>query len=591
MRPAEAWRTELHDLPGRDDICILEARTGKPTLKAGGVFLHSRYDPEREAAQLVDSAALDPARPVLIVGLGLGYHVLELLQRGFEAAVVEPDAAVAREALEGPLAAATFPLGVGDIDAIAASAAFRALARRMPQVLVHPPTARLQERYVDAVRAALARCAFAGIRLSVAVVGPMYGGSLPITKYLADAFRTLGHRTLQVDNDAGWPLYEAVTSSVEHTRAKSQLGQMVTALLGEWSYARVAEFNPEICIVIAQAPVSSNFPARLAESGTVSAFWFVENWRHMPYWKQVSREYDFFFHIQPGAFDRELDAIGCKHHAFVQTGCDPAVHRPVELTPEEHRVFDCDLSFAGAGYYNRNRFFRGLTDYNFKIWGVNWTERELARLVQRRDQRFTSEEFMKIVAASKISLNLHSSNRSEGVDPNCDAINPRVFEIAAAGGFQLCDPCIGLEDHFDFAAELPTFASLAELRAKIDYYLSHPDERKQIAARARERALREHTYERRAHQMLDLILEHHGARLLKRGVRVQRSVSEVLERVGPDTELGQYLTLWPKDFLFTYDALTEMQQRRVGEGLYAARVFAYLREVRDFAEALLKERR
>ncbi|MBP8131157.1 MAG: glycosyltransferase [Candidatus Hydrogenedentes bacterium] len=591
MRPSDAWRTELRGQPARDDVQILDSRTGKPTLKAGAVLLHSRYDPEREAAQLVTSAGLDSARPVLVVGLGLGYHVLELLRRGLDTSVVEPDATLARCALEGPAANAEFLLGVGDIEAIAESGAFQNLARRMPQVLVHPPTARLHPRYVDAVRAALARCAFAGVRLSVAVVGPMYGGSLPITQYLADAFRALGHRTLQVDNAAGWPVYELITQSVGHGRAKAQLGQMVTNLLGEWTYARVAEFNPEICIVLAQAPVGPSFPARLAESGTVSAFWFVENWRHMPYWRQVAREYDYFFHIQPGAFDRELDAIGCRHHAFVQTGCDPAVHRPVELAPEERDEYSCDISFAGAGYYNRNRFFRGLTDYKFKIWGVNWTPRELARLVQRPEQRFTSEEFMKIVAGSRISLNLHSSNRSEGVDPGCDAINPRVFEIAAAGGFQLCDPCIGLESHFDFNTELPVFTSLSELRRKIDYFLAHPAEREQVAQRARDRALRDHTYERRAQQMLDLILEQHGPRLLKRGIRVQRSVAEVLERAGSGGELEQYLALWPKEALFTYDTLLDVQQRRTGEDLYAARVFAYLREVRDFAEALLKERR
>ena len=63
----------------------------------------------------------------------------------------------------------------------------------------------------------------------------------------------------------------------------------------------------------------------------VTAFWFVENWRHMRYWDQIAPAYDAFFHIQPGEFEAKLDAIGCAHHAFVQTGCDPALHRPVTL--------------------------------------------------------------------------------------------------------------------------------------------------------------------------------------------------------------------------------------------------------------------
>lgn len=591
MRDAAAWRISLAGVPPRDDVQIVDAKGGLRTIKAGPVFLHSRYDPEKETKQLLDSASLDPARPVLVVGLGLGYHVLELLARGIETSVLEPDALIAHLALEGPLSHADFPLGIGDIETIAATEAFQSLARRVPQILVHPATARLHPQYADAVRAAISKRSLGGVRLSVAVVGPMFGGSLPITDYLANAFRTLGHRTLKVDNALGWPLYETVTNSVATTRARDQLGSMTTKLLGEWSYARVAEFNPEICIVLAQAPVGPNFAARLAQNGIVSAFWYVENWRHMPYWNQVALEYDYFFHIQPGEFEKQLDAIGCRHHAFVQTGCDPSVHHPVELSLEEQAEFGCDISFAGAGYYNRNKLFRGLTDHRFKIWGVNWAERELNRLVQRRDERFTPAQFMKIVAASKINLNLHSSQRSEGVDPQCDAINPRVFEIAAAGGFQLCDPCIGLETHFDFDTELPVYRSLPELREKIDYFLTRPEERKAFAGRAKQRALRDHSYANRAQQMIDLLLESHGARLLKRGVRMQRTVGEVVDHVGRDSELGQYLAQLPQDELFLYDNICEMLRRRVADDTHAARVFAYLHEVREFAEALMKEQR
>src|SRR5690606_1768021 len=122
------------------------------------------------------------------------------------------------------------------------------------------------------------------------------------------------------------------------------------------------------------------------------------------------------------------------------------IHKPVELDPDEQATYACDISFAGAPYLNRVQMFQALTDYNFKIWGPDWPGRELHKLVQRPGERFTPEMFAKIVAGSKINLNLHSSAAHEGIDPGCDAINPRVFEIAACGGFQLCDPAIGLED-------------------------------------------------------------------------------------------------------------------------------------------------
>ena len=590
MKPAREWVAELADVTPGDDVQLIEGRGGEPTLRVKDVFLHSRYRPREEAARLIDSAGLDFERPILVVGLGLGYHVIELLNRKADAAVVEPDPAVAKLALEGPMRDSCVLLGVGDPEAIAATDGFRELAAKVPQVLVHPATARVHPGYADAVVALLSRASLSGRRLRIAVVGPMYGGSLPIAGYLERAFGTLGHTTLLVDNSRAYGLYEAVTEGVKTKQARSQLAGMFTNFLGEWSYARTVEFMPDICVVLAQAPVGITFPARLAKEGVVTAFWYVENWRHLPYWQDIAPYYDFFFHIQPGEFDDKLDAINCRHHAVVHTGCDPDIHKPVKLTDEERREYGCDISFAGAGYYNRIEFFKGLTDYDFKIWGVDWNARELRHLLCRPDERFTPERFAKVVAGSKININLHSSTTQPGVDPKCDAINPRVFEIAACGGFQLCDPSIGLDALFDFETELPVYRDLAEARSKIDYFLARPEESQAVADKARERVLRDHTYAKRAEQMLDLITEHHGARILKKGLRVQRTVSEVAERAGKDTSLGRYLASLPPDLLFTQENINERLACGTGEMTYPEKVLVFLREMRDFAETLLENR-
>ena len=488
MKPAREWMKELAGLEPDARLELMAGRTGETTLKIDNTFLHSRYSPREEAARLIDSAALDLTRPVLVVGIGLGYHVQELLGRNVNVAVIEPDPGVAKLALEGPLKDADVLLGVGDLDAIIASPAFQHFAQSIAQPLVHPPTARLHPEYCEQAVALATQAALGAQRLRIAVVGPMYGGSLPIAGYLERAFRSLGHVTRLVDNSVAWDLYQATTQQVKNKHASNQLGDMLAHFLGEWSYARTAEFAPDICIVLAQAPVNRNFPVRMAQEGVVTAFWYVENWRHLPYWKDIAPLYDSFFHIQPGEFERMLTQIGCPNHAYIQTGCDPEVHKPVELTAEEIAEFGCDISFAGAGYYNRIQTFKGLTDYNFKIWGVDWHANELIPLLCRREERFTPETFAKVVAGSKININLHSSALHEGVDPKCDAVNPRVFEIAACGGFQLCDPCIGLDTLYDFDSEVPVYRNLSELRKQIDYFLAHPDERAQWAERARARA-------------------------------------------------------------------------------------------------------
>ncbi len=584
------WKEELASIEPSGEMELLRGRAGESTLRIDKTYLHSRYRPREEAARLIDDAGLDLDRPILVVGLGLGYHVAALLARGAtQVAGIEGGKAVAHLALQaGVLDAYDVLLGLGKMEDIVDTSAYHSFAQSLPQVLVHPPTARLHPEYAEAAVVSLSRAALSDKHLHIAVVGPMYGGSLPITGYLERAFRNLGHQTLLVDTSQAWDLYGAVTQTVKSKQASNQLTNGLTTLLSEWCYARVAEFAPDICIVLAQAPVTPQFPLRLAKEGIVSAFWYVENWRHLPYWKDIAPYYDYFFHIQRGEFEEKLTAAGCPAHAFVQTACSSDVHKPVSLNGQEQQEYGCDLSFAGAGYYNRIEMFRALTDYSFKIWGVNWNVRELQPHVCRPDERFGPTQFAKMVAGSKISLNLHSSTMHEGVDPKCDAINPRVFEIAACGGFQLCDPCIGLDSLFDFESELPVYRDLTEMRAKIDYYLAHPDERAHIAARARERVLREHTYENRAQQMLDCLIEQYGSRILRKGVRVQRTMTEMAARVGTDTSLGSYLSSLPPDLLFTHENISALYKRGHAERSYPEKVFAYLSEVRDFAETVLE---
>lgn len=579
---AETWGERLAGQPRAPHVEVLAGRAGHPTLRVQGALLHSQYNPVQEAARWVEGLTLAKGSPVVVFGLGMGYHVQALMAAGHAVLAVEPDEGVAAAALAEGAARAGYLLCIGALD----EAAKDFLAKK-PIFVAHPASARLHPEAVQAAEAEVAVAALRGLRLNVAVVGPMYGGSAPITEYLVNGFRKLGHNAAFIDNTSGWELYDRVTKSVKDPTASAQLGTLVTNLLSEWTYARVAEFDPEICIVMAQAPVAANFPARLAKNGTVCAYWYVENWRHMRYWDSVAPAYDAFFHIQPGEFEEKLTAAGCAHHAFVQTGCDPDFHKPVRLSEDERADYDCDISFAGAGYFNRLQVFKGLTDYKFKIWGVEWPERELVPLVQGGEKRFDNDTFMKIVAGTRVSLNLHSSNAHEAVDPRCDALNPRVFEIAAAGGFQVCDPCIGLDRHFA-EDEVPTYRSLRELRDRIDHYLAHPKERAACAERAQARALREHTYEQRAAEMLGHLLHWHGARIRKRGVRVQRTIAEAAAELPQGDELREYLETLPGELTFNQDTINVLLAPPMGGLSRPEQLLCYMREIRNFTEALLR---
>jgi SAM-dependent methyltransferase len=68
------------------NIQLINSKSGAPTLfliKGGkSFFLHSRYDPIKEAKTFLDKFDLENASLYLILGLGLAYHVVEVLRRG-----------------------------------------------------------------------------------------------------------------------------------------------------------------------------------------------------------------------------------------------------------------------------------------------------------------------------------------------------------------------------------------------------------------------------------------------------------------------------------------------------------------------------
>ena len=77
------------------------------------------------------------------------------------------------------------------------------------------------------------------------------------------------------------------------------------------------------------------------------------------------------------------------------------------------------------------------------------------------------------------------------------AVNQRVFDCPAAGGFLISDNQEDLADFFDLETEVVVYDTLEELEDKVRFYRNHPQERIAITTRARERVLAHHTHAHR----------------------------------------------------------------------------------------------
>ncbi len=92
-----------------------------------------------------------------------------------------------------------------------------------------------------------------------------------------------------------------------------------------------------------------------------------------------------------------------------------------------------------------------------------------------------------------------------------DFVNPRTFELASIGAFQLVDKRRLMPELFEIEGsnkELITFDTFDEVPELAQYYLSNKEEREKIAQRTMQRVHKDHTYQQRMKQALGLMAPH-----------------------------------------------------------------------------------
>lgn len=502
-----------------------------PILYLSGQCLDHPDKPVGGAAAWLKRALHDPRfadnPPMVLAGFGAGYHIEELLEKNPpEVRVIEPDAG----AMISALRARDLSRLLSRISALYVGTKVPDDLPERAELLLRPQCLALNGQFCTALRSSF--YGTRGLRLlhpSIGVVGPMQGGTLPITAYVLRALGELKQRVREFDMAGFAGGYHQIERFMSDPMRRSLLQNSYVETLSQVVLESALEKPVDILICMAQAPLSGRTLLELRKRGVITVLWFLEDYLRFTYWKEYAQFYDFVFTIQRGECIEKIRAAGAGEVHYLPAGCDPFVHAPAELSSEERARWGSQLSFLGAGYHNRQMMFAGLADYNFKIWGTEWPEcRPFDRLVQEKGRRLTPAEYIKIFNATEINLNLHSSTERDGVEPNGDFVNPRTFELASCGAFQLVDERTLLPEAFDCRNELVTFSSAADLKAKIEYYRERPEERRAIATRARERALREHTYVHRMREMLNVIYnsrfeslkrkqeEHPWSRLLKR---------------------------------------------------------------------------
>ena len=106
----------------------------------------------------------------------------------------------------------------------------------------------------------------------------------------------------------------------------------------------------------------------------------------------------------------------------------------------------------------------------------------------------------KVFHQSKINLNFTIRNIRSGIPL-------RVWDVLGAGGFLLTNFQAELPAFFENGKDLVYFESMDDMSKKADYYLTHNDERIQIAKNGCEKVRKYHSYESRLEEIIATIQE------------------------------------------------------------------------------------
>ena len=275
---------------------------------------------------------------------------------------------------------------------------------------------------------------------------------------------------------------------------------------------KIKEEAPDLIFAIQGYVLPRDILQQLRGLGFPSAVWMMDE----PYdTARSSRIGEFFDHVflQDSATVDDHRNHGNPNVHFLPHGCDAAgFHEPMSSP-----VKKWDISVVGSGFPYRRQLFEAVAGSPKSLLaGTGWDGLEGATRVEIRPP-VAFDEAARIYRGTRINLMIHRRETEQGYGRSTSSArtpNGSVFYAAGCGAFQLVDDSRpDLESFFEPGKEIVTFHDEKELREKVEYYLSHEEDRLRISEAGVRRAHSEHSYRRRVEQILETVetppIEHH----------------------------------------------------------------------------------
>lgn len=197
-------------------------------------------------------------------------------------------------------------------------------------------------------------------------------------------------------------------------------------------------------------------------------------------------------------FVKKFKEIGIASEYF-KIGFEAGILNKLTVLPEKYgAVFVGGISRHHAAFIETFEYLTKNTSIDF--WGYGAKKIPAGSpILPRHHGEAWGLDMYNILYNSKISINRHIDAAENYAN------NMRLYESTGVGTMLITDYKDNLNELFEIGKEIETYKTKEELLEKINYYLAHEDQRQKIARAGQQRTLKDHTYEKRMIELINIL--------------------------------------------------------------------------------------
>lgn len=333
------------------------------------------------------------------------------------------------------------------------------------------------------------------MRLLVAHPGPSFSVQDVFNGWL-EAFRELGQQVAEYNLGERLTFYDAaLLETPERELRKALSAEQATQLAVNGLYSALYRLRPDVLFAVSAFFYPPEVFDLARSYGTAVVLLHTESPYEDTRQARIAQHADHNLINDPTNLSLFPPGTRYVPHAY-----RPSLHRPAAAVPE----MVCDLAFVGTGYASRIAFLErmNLTGLDVILAG-NWqalAEDSPLRgfLAHEPEECLDNLQTTQLYRSARTGLNLYRKEAEADHLGAGWAMGPREVEMAATGCFFLREP---RPEGDAVLPMLPTFSSPEEASERLRYWLAHPDERRDLALKARE-AIADRTFTNHAAALL-----------------------------------------------------------------------------------------